>query len=323
MGARKRNLTGDPPVHRRCRARGGGPAGPRWRRTGPSSRRRRRPSCCGASCRGAGRESPVDRVLQGLRARPVVLRRHDQERVGVPMRLAGASRDARRSILAVAGRRRSGGRGRARRTPRSRPRPGRARAAWRARCCTSPARRLPESREDPHRQAALTAAKVAFSATSSGNRNPPPGSGAFKSTPDSVRSTVLSSSTPMRSLPYGSSPRRRRLPELDRLRLFLDRQLARQPRARRRRASIEVDANRSSGWRSTSKKSGERRWASRVSSYVVMLAAGPLPRVDGASAAWIVPVNPRARPLIGQSPRCRTSNSSVDPTGYCQRARPG
>ena len=64
-------------------------------------------------------------------------------------------------------------------------------AAARARAVLyDPARRLPEMDEETHRQAALTAEKFALSSTRSGRRKPPPGSGAFQSSPQSVRSTV-------------------------------------------------------------------------------------------------------------------------------------
>ena len=87
-------------ARRRCRGCAADPAAPRSRRTRPSWRRRPRRSCSGASFHDAGRETQSMRVLQHAGHRAVVLRRDQEERVG----LVDASRggpDGRRRLHRV------------------------------------------------------------------------------------------------------------------------------------------------------------------------------------------------------------------------------
>ena len=64
-----------------------------------------------------------------------------------------------------------------------------------------------------------------------------------------------------------------------------------------------------------SKKSGDWRWPSLVSSKVVIAVASTRPSMAGVSPPVIVPSNPGTRPLIVMRPIFFTSNSSVDHTG--------
>jgi hypothetical protein len=72
-----------------------------------------------------------------------------------------------------------------------------------------------------------------------------------------------------------------------------------------------------SGQRSTFRKSGERRCASRWASPVSMLAATIVTSTEdrsGSSAMTIVPANSRKRPRVLAIIMCRATNS------ICQRA---
>ena len=158
-------------------------------------------------------------------------------------------------------------------------------------------------------------AKLAVRTTSLGSRSPPPGTGAFQSRPKSVRSIVPESSSAIRSFPRGSVPAPSSCPLSSTgvatpLIVSSPSTMSWFPRA-----STRVDSNRSSGYRSASKKSGDCRCASRVSSNVVMLDTAALPSIDGASPPRIVPSKSSARPLITASPIFLISKPSADQTG--------
>src|SRR5207344_2745824 len=137
----------------------------------------------------------------------------------------------------------------------------------------------------------------------------------FQARPKSVRSIVPSSSSPMRSLPQGSLAVPTYLPVSSTS--FVIPLTVRFPSTTTASPSLltDVDSNRSSGYLCMSKKSGDCRCPSRVSSNVVMLVASTVPSIDACSPPSIVPANPGTRPLMGMSPIFLTSNSSDDQTG--------
>ena len=182
------------PVIPRIRRRSAWPTSPRRRRCW-----RRSPSrACHAGRRRERRRGPVHRVLEHAGRGAVVLgvanstasaRPGDQKcctasaRQGLPARRETAERDE--PVVDVHW------------IP-SEPAPGAARRSWLSRDWDAGCRRLPA----PALRSRLDERELAISETVSSTRNPPPGSGAFQSTPSS--SISPSSSSPIRSLPQGS-----------------------------------------------------------------------------------------------------------------------
>ena len=158
------------------------------------------------SARGAVRpRGPVERVLEGARDAEVVLRRRDQEGVGVGDRARAARRRPRRDRPRGPRCRRASRRARPR--SRSRRRPGACSCARRRSCVLcEPAGAAGDRQDAGGHDAAFTASTSSTSRTFSPTVSAPFGSGAFQEMPNSVRSMTAEPDRPRRSLPYGSAP---------------------------------------------------------------------------------------------------------------------
>ncbi len=182
------------------------PAEPRSRRTGPSLRRRWRRSCSGAQLPAWRADAQSMAFFSTPGIEPLYS--------GVTTKSASAASIRSRRSRDGLGGRSSPCRGPGRTAEEAEPvveldvdalRARARRPRGRGPCCTTRPGGCRRWR-GPSRYAAVTAAKSALRTTSFGSRKPPPGSGAFHSSPNSVRSIVPASSSPMRSFPYGSVP---------------------------------------------------------------------------------------------------------------------
>ncbi len=203
VGVAARRRVRDERARRRARARpcargsGARRPAPTRRRTRPGWRRRRRPACSGTGSWRAGGTPSRARSS----AAPAASRCTPASRSARHRRLR-SPRGALRQLRAGAGSSSSSNGGTSFKpcqSSSSTPSGTSSAAAWRSRRVVRALAQAAGDAEDPHRQSTLTSASSAVSFTSCASACSPLGSSAFQSSPNALRSTVVSSERLMRS----------------------------------------------------------------------------------------------------------------------------